>query len=222
MKTAGHRFPSGEPARILSIRFEVKDKSGNQIFITEEKIERRVEGPGAREKYDNTLAPAERRMVSFEVSNDIQKTAHTAKIKVVFDRYGNLDALLDELAPLGLARETLIAEFDGLVEGKVGPITQLNAALLKTKRNEQQPMRILLVQPAPFEDRRLGLENTFWLSEPVGLTSIGTMVEDEHEVKILDMRLEEPAALPETLRNFRPDIVGTTAMTTDATKPKRS
>ena len=23
-------------------------------------------------------------------------------------------------------------------------------------------MRILLVQPAPFEDRRLGLENTFW------------------------------------------------------------
>ena len=58
-------------------------------------------------------------------------------------------------------------------------------------------MRILLVQPAPFEDNRLGLENTFWLSEPVGLTSIGTMVQDEHEVLILDMRLEEPAKLPE-------------------------
>ena len=81
-------------------------------------------------------------------------------------------------------------------------------------------MRILLVQPAPFEDRRLGLENTFWLSEPVGLTSIGTMVQDDHEVKILDMRLEEPAALPETLRNFKPDIVGTTAMTTDAYQAK--
>ena len=51
-------------------------------------------------------------------------------------------------------------------------------------------MRILLVQPAPFEDNRLGLENTFWLSEPVGLTSIGTMVQDKHEVRILDMRLE--------------------------------
>jgi len=81
-------------------------------------------------------------------------------------------------------------------------------------------MRILLVQPAPFEDRRLGLENTFWLSEPVGLTSIGTMVEDSHEVRVLDMRLEEPAALPETLRNFKPDIVGTTAMTTDAYQAK--
>ena len=81
-------------------------------------------------------------------------------------------------------------------------------------------MRILLVQPAPFEDNRLGLENTFWLSEPVGLTSIGTMVQDEHEVLILDMRLEEPAKLPETLRNFKPDLVGTTAMTTDAYQAK--
>ena len=81
-------------------------------------------------------------------------------------------------------------------------------------------MRILLVQPAPFEDNRLGLENTFWLSEPVGLTSIGTMVQDEHEVRILDMRLEEPAKLPETLRNFKPDLVGTTAMTTDAYQAK--
>jgi radical SAM superfamily enzyme YgiQ (UPF0313 family) len=81
-------------------------------------------------------------------------------------------------------------------------------------------MRILLVQPAPFEDARLGLENTFWLSEPVGLTSIGTMVKDAHEVRILDMRLEEPAKLPETLREFKPDIVGTTAMTTDAYQAK--
>ncbi len=81
-------------------------------------------------------------------------------------------------------------------------------------------MRILLVQPAPFEDARLGLENTFWLSEPVGLTSIGTMVKDDHEVQILDMRLEEPAKLPEKLRTFQPDIVGTTAMTTDAYQAK--
>ena len=81
-------------------------------------------------------------------------------------------------------------------------------------------MRILLVQPAPFEDARLGLENTFWLSEPVGLTSIGTMVQDDHEVRILDMRLEEPSKLPETLSAFKPDLVGTTAMTTDAYQAK--
>ena len=34
------------------------------------------------------------------------------------------------------------------------------------------------------------------------------------------MRLEAPAKLPETLRSFKPDIVGTTAMTTDAYQAK--
>ncbi len=80
-------------------------------------------------------------------------------------------------------------------------------------------MRILLVQPAPFEDTRLGLENSFWLSEPVALTSVAAMVPD-HEVRVLDMRLEEPQALPQALAEFRPDIVGTTAMTTDAYQAK--
>ncbi|MBM4366473.1 MAG: cobalamin-dependent protein [Deltaproteobacteria bacterium] len=76
-------------------------------------------------------------------------------------------------------------------------------------------MRILLVQPAPFEERRLGLENTVWRSEPVSLTSIAAMVPD-HEVRILDMRCEKPSVLPEVLSGWQPDIVGTTAMTTDA------
>ncbi len=76
-------------------------------------------------------------------------------------------------------------------------------------------MRILLVQPAPFEERRLGLENTVWRSEPVSLTSIAAMV-PEHEVRILDMRCEKPAVLPEVLSSWKPDVVGTTAMTTDA------
>lgn len=76
-------------------------------------------------------------------------------------------------------------------------------------------MKILLVQPAPFEERRLGLENTMWRSEPVSLTTIAAMV-PEAEVRILDMRLESPAVLPELLSSWRPDVVGTTAMTTDA------
>ena len=76
-------------------------------------------------------------------------------------------------------------------------------------------MRILLVQPAPFEEKRLGLENTVWRSEPVSLTSIAAMV-PEHEVRILDMRLEKPNVLPELVASWKPDIVGTTAMTTDA------
>ncbi|MCP4806080.1 MAG: hypothetical protein GY884_12125 [Proteobacteria bacterium] len=77
-------------------------------------------------------------------------------------------------------------------------------------------MRILLVQPAPFEDRRLGLENTVWMSEPVGLCSVASMARPHDEVRILDLRVDDSSTLPEVLRTWRPDIVGTTAMTTDA------
>ena len=76
-------------------------------------------------------------------------------------------------------------------------------------------MKILLVQPAPFENGRLGLENALWMSEPAALTSIAAMVEVEHEVRVLDMRLEEADALPLVLSEFRPDLVGVTSMTTD-------
>lgn len=75
-------------------------------------------------------------------------------------------------------------------------------------------MRILLVQPAPFEPGRVGLENSLWLSEPVALTSLAAMVPD-HEVRILDMRLESDLVLNETLLAFRPELVGVTSMTTD-------
>lgn len=76
-------------------------------------------------------------------------------------------------------------------------------------------MKILLVMPTPFETGRLGLENVIWLSEPVGLTSIAATVSDEHEVRILDMRLEQEEVLARTLAQWRPDLVGTTSMTTD-------
>jgi radical SAM superfamily enzyme YgiQ (UPF0313 family) len=75
-------------------------------------------------------------------------------------------------------------------------------------------MKILLVQPAPFEPGRLGLENVTWLSEPVALTAIAAMV-PEHEVRILDLRLERDLALNQVLLELRPDLVGVTSMTTD-------
>ena len=81
-------------------------------------------------------------------------------------------------------------------------------------------MRILLIMPTPFESGRLGLENVVWLSEPVALTSIGAVVSGEHEVKLLDMRLEPESALAAALRDFAPDLVGTTSMTTDAYQAK--
>jgi radical SAM superfamily enzyme YgiQ (UPF0313 family) len=75
-------------------------------------------------------------------------------------------------------------------------------------------MRILLVQPATFEPGRLGLENSLWLSEPVALTSIAGML-PEHEIRLLDMRLEKDTELNRVLLDFRPDLVATTSMTTD-------
>ena len=81
-------------------------------------------------------------------------------------------------------------------------------------------MRILLVFPTPFESGRLGLENVVWLSEPVSLTTVGTAVQDAHEVRILDLRLEAEEALANTLLEFKPDVVGTTSMTTDAYQAK--
>ncbi|MEK7855196.1 MAG: radical SAM protein, partial [Acidobacteriota bacterium] len=84
----------------------------------------------------------------------------------------------------------------------------------------QKRLKILLVQPAPFEPGRIGLENVIWLSEPVALTSIAGAVSPEHDVRILDMRLEEDTELNRVLLEFRPDLVGTTSMTTDCYQAK--
>ncbi len=81
-------------------------------------------------------------------------------------------------------------------------------------------MRVLLVMPTPFENGRLGLENVVWLSEPVALTAVGAAVGDQHEVRVLDLRLEDEDALARELVSFAPDVVGTTSMTTDAYQAK--
>ena len=81
-------------------------------------------------------------------------------------------------------------------------------------------MKVLLVQPAPFEPGRLGLENVLWMSEPVALTQLAGTLLPEHEVKILDMRLEPEMVLNETLLDFKPDLVGSTSMTTDCYQAK--
>src|SRR5688500_7763162 len=76
-------------------------------------------------------------------------------------------------------------------------------------------MRELLVMPTPFENGRLGLENVVWLSEPVALTAIAAAAGPGHQIRVLDMRLEPEDALPRELASFKPDLVGTTSMTTD-------
>jgi hopanoid C-3 methylase len=84
----------------------------------------------------------------------------------------------------------------------------------------ESPLRILLVMPTPFENGRLGLENVIWLSEPVGLTAVAAAVSRSHEIRILDLRLEDEDALARELAEFRPQLVGTTSMTTDAYQAK--
>lgn len=81
--------------------------------------------------------------------------------------------------------------------------------------------RILLVQPAPFETIRPGLESVIWLSEPVALTSLAGAVEPRHDVRILDLRLEPRGALKRELERFRPHIVGVSSMTTDVYNARR-
>jgi len=74
--------------------------------------------------------------------------------------------------------------------------------------------------PSPFESGRLGLENVMWLSEPVALTSVASAINDRHEVRVVDLRLEGDGALVRELREFEPHVVGTTSMTTDAYQAK--
>lgn len=83
-----------------------------------------------------------------------------------------------------------------------------------------QKLRVLLVQPAPFEPGRLGLETVLWMAEPLALAAIAAPIRKEHEVQILDMRLETDQALSDVLREFQPNIVGTTSMTTDCFQAK--
>ena len=69
-------------------------------------------------------------------------------------------------------------------------------------------MKILLVQP-PYNSQTVG-GNNFYIPEPLALETIGASVTN-HNVKLLDMRLEPN--LLETLKQFQPDIVGTTSYT---------
>lgn len=67
-------------------------------------------------------------------------------------------------------------------------------------------MKVLLVQPPTHH--RFGLQ-AFMLPEPLGLQAIAASLIQEHEVRILDMRLEP--TLWQELASFRPDAVGISA-----------
>ncbi len=70
-------------------------------------------------------------------------------------------------------------------------------------------MRILLVQPGK-SSRTIGGEDIH-LFEPLSLEYVGAGVVDDHEVQLLDLRLEDD--LTGTLEAFQPRVVGITALT---------
>ena len=70
-------------------------------------------------------------------------------------------------------------------------------------------MKILLIQP-PKSPRTIGGEDVF-IYEPLALEYLASAVTQDHDVKILDLRLEN--SFESTLTAFAPDIVGITAYT---------
>jgi len=70
-------------------------------------------------------------------------------------------------------------------------------------------MKILLIEPTrPYWGITAGWRDKF---EPLALEYIAAGVSQDHDVMILDMRLDKD--LQSTLRDFRPDVVGTTSFT---------
>jgi len=78
-------------------------------------------------------------------------------------------------------------------------------------------MRILLIEP-PKSPVTIGGEDVF-LFEPLALEYIAAAVAKEHEVRILDMRLDKD--LFSVLQEFTPDIVGLTAYTVHVNTVRR-
>ena len=70
-------------------------------------------------------------------------------------------------------------------------------------------MKILLVQPAKPE-KALGGED-FHIYEPLALEYLAAGVAGDHDVRILDMRLEPD--LDSVLRDYQPDVMGITSYT---------
>lgn len=78
-------------------------------------------------------------------------------------------------------------------------------------------MKILLIQPRKSE-KAIGGED-FSIFEPLALEYLASGVKDNHDVKILDMRLENN--LDAVLSEYKPDVVGITAYSVHANVVKK-
>ncbi len=78
-------------------------------------------------------------------------------------------------------------------------------------------MKILLIQPAK-PKQSLGGED-FHMFEPLALEYLAAGVAGDHDIRILDMRLDPD--LDSALRDYQPDAVGITAYTVHVNTVKR-
>lgn len=74
-------------------------------------------------------------------------------------------------------------------------------------------MKILLVCP-PTNEGVIGVEK-FLLFEPLALEYIGAAVNEDHEVKLLDLRISGLEEFPKIIETFQPDIIGSGGFTVD-------
>ncbi|HLF86176.1 MAG TPA: radical SAM protein [Nitrospiria bacterium] len=93
---------------------------------------------------------------------------------------------------------------------------RLDLATNKSQGLYYLPMRILLIEPNKME-RTIGSEDLF-MFEPLALEYIAAGVTDNHDVRVLDMRIDK--ALEQALEDFRPDIVGITSYTSTSRRAK--
>ncbi|CAG0962418.1 MAG: radical SAM protein [Candidatus Methanoperedens sp.] len=70
-------------------------------------------------------------------------------------------------------------------------------------------MKILLIQPAKAQ-KTIGGEDVF-IYEPLALEYLASGVKEDHDVRILDMRIDKD--LDSQMQEFKPDVVGITAYT---------
>lgn len=74
-------------------------------------------------------------------------------------------------------------------------------------------MNILLVVAAP-NPKSILVDSVFFI-EPLGFEYVGAGVQENHDVKLLDLRVESETDIRKTLESFQPDIIGCGGSTID-------
>lgn len=114
---AGHRFPSGEPARSLVVTARLWSEDAKQVAEAVERIERRVKLPVGKELGDSTLAPAERRELTLSFGAETQGQATKASLSIVFDRLANLN-IDQKIRPSNTTVELAYFELDWTIDAR--------------------------------------------------------------------------------------------------------